>query len=89
MLEARLPRLASAVIRSRCAPILLNRSGSLTPGVSGVLRLHVERCGWLFDGQDVRGYEALVTVLRNPFAPEGRTVPVAITFDDLIKGDGA
>ncbi len=49
MLEARLPRLASAVIRSRCALILLNRSGSLTPGVSGVLRLTSSAVAWLVE----------------------------------------
>ena len=54
------------------------------------LRLLLERERWLHQGQDVRGYQAQVHILKNKEQPEltGISVEIDVTFDDVEGVDG-
>jgi len=79
-------RVKSAIQGSECCLLsLVPWEANLTctvPAYANV-RLLVEREAWLEHGHDVQGYQARVTVLKNQFAPAGRSVSLPIT----INGD--
>jgi recombination protein RecA len=52
------------------------------------VRLQVARERWLYDGQDIRGYEARVEVLKNRLGPAGRAVTLTIKFNGTVRGNG-
>lgn len=52
------------------------------------LRLLLQKERWLYRRQDIRGYEAQVQVIKNKLGPAGHTVPLTITFNGTVKGDG-
>ena len=52
------------------------------------LRLWVEKQRWLKARQDIQGYEAQVTVLKNRLAPPGRRAKIKIRFDTVVQGNG-
>lgn len=94
-----LNQLPQALTKSPCAPIFLTSlqanetiavenypSGFALPHYSTVrLRLTKER--WLYRGEDVRGYEARVEVVKNKLGTANRTARIAITFNGVVKGD--
>jgi hypothetical protein len=51
------------------------------------VRLLVQRERWLEDGRDVYGYQARVTILKNPFGPTDKVVPIAVLLHDGTQGD--
>ena len=52
------------------------------------VRLLLKRERWLHRGQDVRGYQAQVHILKNKERPEltGGSVEIDVTFDDGVEG---
>lgn len=52
------------------------------------LRLLLQKERWLYRRQDIRGYEAQVQVIKNKLGPAGHSVPLTITFNGTVKGDG-
>ena len=60
--------------------------GFALPHVAAV-RLLLERQQWIRRRQDVRGYRAQVTVLKNRLGASGKRVTIAITFNGTVQGD--
>lgn len=100
-LSATLGRLLAPLNKSGCALLFLTSLCSETsPSLSAYpdhaalpyyasLRLFIERERWLHQRQDVRGYQARIHVLKNKLGQAGQTVPITITFNDIVKGDSA
>jgi recombination protein RecA len=55
---------------------------------SASVRLQVVRERWLYQGSDIRGYEARVDVLKNRLGPAGQKVKIAIEFNGTVLGNG-
>lgn len=53
------------------------------------IRLLIQKARWLYRRRDVAGYEAQVLVVKNKLAPAGKQIPIAITFNGVVDGDGA
>ena len=51
------------------------------------LRLLIRRARWLYQREDVRGYEADVLLLKNRLGKAGGEVRIAITFNGTVRGD--
>ena len=51
------------------------------------LRLLIRRARWLYQREDVRGYEADVLLLKNRLGRAGGEVRIAITFNGTVRGD--
>lgn len=93
-LELSLRRINRVLLRSNgvlviLTPLLLDSGTSGISSHHAAVRLLVERTGWLHEQDDIRGYPVRIMVLKNRFAPAGRTVTIEITFDDIVRGDGA
>lgn len=67
--------------------LLPNASRQALSGYAAV-RLGFSRERWFYDGPDVRGYRAQVTVQKNKLGPSGQTVPIEIHFNGTVKGKG-
>ena len=89
-------RLPAALARSGMVLLVLHepQSGSSPqPEAASALahvaavRLQVAREHWLYQGSDIRGYQARVEVLKNRFGPAGRTVSLAIEFNGTVRGN--
>ena len=77
-----LNRLHGLLRRSHCALLVLcpHQQGSISSRADG--RLEVVRTAWLFDGQDVTGYQSQVTILRHPVGTIGQRVQFYIPVDE-------
>jgi RecA/RadA recombinase len=91
--DTTLRRLNETVVKTRIAALFL-----LTPDVYTAwnaldhyshTRLQVERKEWLYQKRDVRGYLAQITIAKDKTAAGSKQVNIAITFDDVVKGDSA
>ena len=51
------------------------------------IRLLLAKERWLQQGQDIRGYQARVLVLKNKLGPAGQSARIAITFNGVVRGD--
>lgn len=94
-LAATLNRLPVALSRSGTILLVLHESPADSSSALSALahtatvRLEVIRERWLRCGEDVRGYEARVEVLKNRSASPGRrAVSVAIKFNGTVRGNG-
>ncbi len=87
--QAVLNRLLSALHRSRCALILVERAGTPLLSEKSAVRLHFQRERWLRQRQDVNGYRTRVRILKNAWGPSGHSVRLVIGFSTVIDGDGA
>ena len=102
LLAATFDRLTTTLARSGTALIVLHESLAgdalhSPPGGSPALsalahvatvRLGVVRESWLYQGKDIRGYQARVEVLKNRLGPAGRTVSLDIKFNGTVQGNG-
>jgi recombination protein RecA len=104
MLASTVTRLPGFLVRSGTTLLVLHETigGGSPPGrspASGSLalsalahtadvRLHLSRERWIKKGDDVRGYEARVEVLKNRHGPAGRAVSLAIEFNGTVRGIG-
>ena len=84
-----LRRLAAPIAQSGCVFIGLFPFDPAGPAIEqAALRLQVVRQRWLFRRQDVQGYRAQITILKNKFAPVHRPVELTIGFSSTVAGDG-
>ena len=97
LLAATFSRLPVALARSGMVLLVLHEppSGSSPrPEAASALahvaamRLQVVREHWLYQGKDIRGYQARVEVLKNRFGPAGQTASLAIEFNGTVRGNG-
>lgn len=90
-------RFARALCRARAALagspglLLCLTAASHTPCAAAVaalaaLRLRVERVSWLRQGRDVTGWQARISVLRDPHGRPGRVATVALHLGDVAQG---
>lgn len=52
------------------------------------IRLQITREDWLIRDGDIRGYESQVQILKNKIGRSGIVVPIRITFNGTVRGDG-
>lgn len=87
-----LQALAAALPRTRWVVLCLSASrdplARAAASYAG-LRLHVEREGWLQDGQDITGCAVRVTVRQHPSVPPGQSARLTLVFDAPVSGESA
>jgi recombination protein RecA len=85
-----LERLAVVVTQTPAAVVFLTEPGvqSRTLAHVATVRLVIRRERWLTRGQDVRGYEGQVEILKHKLGRAGASVPIRITFNGTVRGDG-
>lgn len=90
MLEGMLERLAALVTLTETVVIFLTEPHAQSRALAhlATVRLAIQRDRWIVDGWDVRGYEGQVKILKHKLAGAGATVPIRITFNGTVRGDG-
>jgi len=94
LLASTVTRLPQFLARSGAVLLVLHESAAGgSPALSALahtaaVRLHVVRERWLKQGDDVRGYEARVEVLKNRHEPAGKAASLRIEFNGTVRGDG-
>ena len=88
-----LGRLSAPLSRAQTALLFLYDDDATSSHLSvlahvAAVRLHLTRERWQRKDGDIRGYEARVEVLKNRFAPAGRTVTISIAFNGTVHGNG-
>ncbi len=85
-----LERLAIVVAQSPTVVIFLAEPGAQSRTLAHVatVRLALRRERWLTAGQDVRGYEGQVTVVKHKLGRAGAVAPIRITFNGTVRGEG-
>jgi recombination protein RecA len=87
-----LERLATVVTRTRTAVLFLTEldAQSRTLAHVATVRLAIRRERWITHGSqgDVRGYEGVVEILKHKLGCAGTLVPIRITFNGTVRGDG-
>jgi recombination protein RecA len=99
-ISAALRQLVGVLAQSPCASIFLTPlhfgdatsmdnypSGFALPHYAA-LRLLIKKEQWIKKRRDVRGYRALVTVLKNKLGPAEKSISIAITFNGVVDGNG-
>ncbi|MCL4299438.1 MAG: hypothetical protein KJ077_27125 [Anaerolineae bacterium] len=91
-----LRQLPQVLAHSPCAPIFLTPlsanqelvyPGSFALPDYATVRLRLTKERWLYRGDDVRGYEAQVQVIKNKLGAANKSTRIAITFNGVVKGD--
>lgn len=84
-----LERLAVAVTQTPTAVIFLSEPSAESRTLAHVatVRLVLRRERWLTLGQDVRGYEGQVAILKHKLGQAGAVVPIRITFNGTVRGE--
>jgi len=82
-------RLLSALRRSNCTLIVVERTATRLLADKAAVRLHFQRERWLRQRQDVAGYRTRVRILKNQWGRTGQTVRLVIGFSTVVRGDGA
>ncbi len=84
-----LERLAVAVAQTPTAVLFLAEPGAQSRTLAHVatVRLALRRERWLTLGQDVRGYEGQVALLKHKLGQAGAVVPLRITFNGTVRGE--
>lgn len=83
-----LRRIDRALKSTRCAVLVLSSPGSpydIGLAAHAVLRLSIERTGWVRSMGDITGCEIQATVLKNRSGPEGSTAVFPITFGETNR----
>ncbi len=85
-----LERLGAFVTQTATAVIFLSepRAQSRTLAHVATLRLAIHRERWLTLANDVRGYEGQVAILKHKLGQAGAVVPIRITFNGTVRGEG-
>jgi recombination protein RecA len=99
LMSAALRQLVGTLIESPCALVFLTPlyfgdaasednypSGFALPHYATV-RLLIEKERWIRRRQDIRGYRARVTVIKNKLAPAGKSATIVITFNGVVNGN--
>lgn len=97
-LSTTLGRLVAPLDKAGCALLFLTE---LRPGARASLsgypnhltlphyaavRLFIRKERWLYQRQDIRGYQAEVHIIKNKLGLAGKLVPIAITFNGTVAG---
>jgi hypothetical protein len=85
-----LERLATVVTQTRTAVLFLMEppAQSRTLAHVAAVRLAIRRERWITQDGDVRGYEGAVEILKHRLGRAGALVPIRITFNGTVRGDG-
>ena len=85
-----LERLAVVVAQSATAVIFLTEPDAQSRTLAHVatVRLVLRRECWLTMGQDVRGYAGQVALVKHKLGRAGAVVPLRITFNGTVRGEG-
>jgi recombination protein RecA len=87
-----LERLATAVTRTQTAVLFLAEPYAQFRTLAHVatIRLAIRRERWIIRDSrgDVRGYEGAVEILKHKLGRAGAVVPIRITFNGTVRGDG-
>ena len=81
-------RLMTALHRSQCVLILVERIGTDLLASHAAVQLHLKRERWLRRRRDVTGYRTKVHIIQNKFGPAGVKVRLTIGFSTVVRGDG-
>lgn len=84
-----LNRLMSALHRSGCALMLIERAGTPLLSEKASVRLHFQRERWLRQRKEVNGYRTQVRILKNQWGRSDQSVRLVIGFSTTVHGDGA
>lgn len=84
-----LNRLMSALHRSGCVLMLVERAGTPLLSEKAAVRLHFQRERWLRQRQEVNGYRTQVRILKNQWGRSDQSVRLTIGFSTVVSGDGA
>jgi hypothetical protein len=85
-----LHRLTKSIAQSGCIVlvlVLVDRGDLKAMGTPAAIRLLIERRGWLMQLHDIRGYRAMVTILKSRIPPKNPHIDIDIRFDGVVKGD--
>jgi recombination protein RecA len=87
-----LERLATVVARTQTAVLFLTEPYAQFRTLAHVatVRLVIRRERWITHGSqgDVCGYEGTVEILKHKLGRAGAVVPICITFNGTVRGDG-
>jgi recombination protein RecA len=93
--EARVPaeafaRLVTVTAQMPTAVLCLTEPGAKRPALAhaAAVRLALRRERWLTRGKDVRGYEGQVEVVKNRLGRAGAIIPLRITINGTVRGEG-
>src|SRR5262249_43100693 len=78
-----LNRLMSALHRSGCALMLVERAGTPLLSEKASLRLHFQRERWLRQRKEVNGYRTQVRILKNQWGRSDQSVRLVIGFSTV------
>jgi recombination protein RecA len=90
LVDGILERLATVVTQTQTAVLFLTEpyAQSRTLAHVATVRLAIRRERWITRDGDVRGYEGRVEILKHKLGRAGALVPVRITFNGTVRGDG-
>jgi recombination protein RecA len=85
-----LERLAAVVTQTRTAVLFLTEpyAQSRTLAHVAAVRLAIRRERWITRDGDVRGYEGAAEILKHKLGRAGARIPIRITFNGTVRGDG-
>jgi hypothetical protein len=88
--DGMLERLATVVTQTRTAVLFLTEphARSRTLAHVATVRLAIHREHWITRDGDVRGYESTAEILKHKLGRAGALVPIRITFNGTVRGDG-
>jgi recombination protein RecA len=89
-LAGSLERLATLVTQTQTAVIFLTgpRGYSRTLAHVATVRLALRHEHWIIRGDDVRGYEAQVEIVKHRLGQAGAVIPLRIVFNGTVRGAG-
>lgn len=90
VLAGMLERLAAAVTLTETAVIFLTEPLTQVQALAhlATVRLAMRRERWIQRGTDVCGYEGYVEILKHKLGRAGAVVPIRITFNGTVRGEG-
>ncbi len=90
LLAGALERLAASVTHTETAVIFLSEPQAQyrTLAHLATVRLEISREHWLMQGQEVRGYQGQVKVLKHKLGRAGAAVIIRIAFNGTVRGRG-
>jgi recombination protein RecA len=84
--------LVTVVAQTRTAVLFLTEPYAQSRALAhmATVRLAIRRERWITQGShgDVRGYEGKVEILKHKLGQAGARVPIRITFNGTVRGDG-
>jgi recombination protein RecA len=85
-----LERMSTVVAQTRTVVLFLTEpyAQSRTLAHMATVRLAIRRERWITRDGDVRGYEGTVEILKHKLGRAGARVPIRITFNGTVRGDG-